>query len=177
MAQTVGPADEKAGLRAKLYAVLAALLGIVGVAQSFGVLDAVQSASIGQIVTAVAALLGGGGFVLASAKTQQQVKDGTFQEAPDIVVPEPSAAISAVQSIGAIANEFNNLVTGVTDGVKTIQDTVGGLTSVLPGLAGIALPTLDPNSLAYKAMQAAQGRATATADAVAPSPTPGGIGF
>lgn len=169
---TAGPADPKAGLRAKIYAVLAGLLGLLGVAQTFGVLDAPQSASIAQIITAVIALLGGGGLAVATAKTTTQVKNGTFDPAPEPNL-EPitvSPAIAAVDGLAAVATGFNDLITTVTDGVQTVQNTVGNLASVLPNLPNV-VSVLTPGSLAAQAVQAASG--SPSAPVAAPVANPG----
>ena len=64
-----GPADPKAPVAQKGYSILTALLGLVGVASSFGLITGEQAASVGGVATAVTTLLGAFGFGVASVRT------------------------------------------------------------------------------------------------------------
>lgn len=157
MAQTQGPVDPNAGFRAKLYAGLGLLSGLVTFLQAINLIDAGQAASIASIIGGVTTLLSTFGFGLAAAKTNAQVKDGTFDAAPEPVVEPANPAITAVQAIQAVGQQFNDLVTGVTAGVQQVQDVAGGLAAALPALGGIA-----PGSLAQQVLAAVNDRDAAS---------------
>lgn len=124
--QTQGPVDPNAGFRAKLYAGLGALTGIVSLIQALGIITPGQSTSIGQIITGFLGLLGAGGLAVAAAKTSTQNKNGTFDPAP----PVPPA-ITAVGAIQAVSNEFGQLINHVTSGVQQVQDVAGQLGNLI----------------------------------------------
>lgn len=128
--QTVGPADPNAPAAAKLYTVMTGLLGLVGIASTFGLITSDQAASLGQVGTTAGALVGAVTTAIAAFRTHKQLNNGTFEPAP----PTPPAQ-TAVESIAAVASQYNDLVSAVTDGVQRVQDVAGGLAGVLKGVA------------------------------------------
>ncbi|AER48670.1 holin [Mycobacterium phage Ares] len=171
MAETIGPADPNAPTRAKVWAGLAVIAPLLSFLATFGILSSDQANAINGALTAVVGVLTAFGFGVAAKKTSEQVKNGTFDPAPPppppVLVPP---AMSAVEGITAVANQFNDLVTGVTSGVKHVQDVVGGLAGAIPGLSGLpGLQGLDPNSLAAQAAQLAYERGGANQAAARPA--------
>lgn len=127
---TLGPTDEKAGFRAKAYAGLSALLGLITLAVTFGLVTAQQGASIAQIVQGAIGLLGAGGLAVAASKTRTQVKDGTFDPVP--AAPE-ATAFDALAQIKAQADAAVLDAQGkVAQGVAAIQ----GAVAMIPGGSG-----------------------------------------
>ena len=126
--QTVGPADPNAPAAAKFYTVLSGILGLVGIASTFGLITAEQSASLGAVGTTAASLIGAVGTAVASFRTHKQLNNGTFEPAPPVPVAQ-----TAVESIAAVANQFQDLTKVVADGVQHVQDVAGGLDAVLKG--------------------------------------------
>lgn len=151
---TLGPADPKAGWRAKAYAALSAMLGLITLAATFGLIPAIQGAVLTNIVEGVIGLLGAGGLAVAAAKTRQQVGNGTFDRAP-----EPAPERNAFDALGQLQTQVNSAVdqaqTKVTEGVAAIQ----GAASLLPGGSFVADAVLNgPVGDLIKAVQAVRDR-------------------
>lgn len=79
---TAGPADPNAPTRVKSYAVLSALVGLIPVLTVFKVLTTDQGVAVGQFVQSAIGLAGAFGFAFVANKTNKQVHNGTFKEAP-----------------------------------------------------------------------------------------------
>lgn len=164
--QTQGPADPVAPAAAKLYTVVSGILGLVGIASTFGLVTQEQGANLGAVGTAATTLVGAVVTAIASFRTHKQLNNGTFQPAPP-----PPAAQTAVEGIAAVANQFNDLTTAVAAGVQRVQDVAGGLAGVL-GSSGLG--ALLPGSLAAQvAQQAASQSGGLGLFGVGPGPTPG----
>lgn len=162
--QTLGPSDPNAPAAAKLYTVVSGILGLVGIASTFGLLTTEQSASLGAVGTAATTLVGAVVTAIASFRTNKQLRNGTFTPAPVQEAPHP--AITAVEGIKAVADQYNDLVGAVTAGVQRVQDVAGGLAAAVPGLGALL-----PGSLAAQvAQQAAQQAAQPLFGAVPPTP-------
>jgi len=125
MAETQGPADQKAGARAKSYAVLSGLLGLIPVLTVFKIITTDQGVAIGQFVQSGIGLAGAFGLAFASAKVSQQKANGTFDPAP-----QAPPALTAVDSIKAIGDQFTDLTSTVAAGL----DLVGRTAAAVPGL-------------------------------------------
>lgn len=159
---TQGPADPNAPAAAKLYTVVSGILGIVGIASTFGLLNADQAASIGAVGTAATTLVGAVVTAIASFRTNKQLRNGTFEPAPP-----PAPAQTAVEGIAAVANQFNDLTQAVAAGVQRVQDVAGGLASALPNFGNLLGA---PSSLA--AQVAAMAASGAPGGLAAPAPAP-----
>lgn len=147
---TNGPVDEKAGLRAKLYAVLTALLGIPAVAQLFGVLTSDQATNVNQILTGVIGLVGAGGFALATSKTNTQVKNGTFDAAPN------GPVLSVFEQLQAIKDRTDATLADTVNAVQTASATIQNATAVIPG-GGYLSAVVGQGSQAVEDLIAAVG--------------------
>lgn len=124
---TAGPADPKAPFAAKAYTVVSGLLGLVAIASTFGVITQEQGAALGGLGTAATGLVGAGITAIAAFRTTKQVKNGTFDKAPEL----PS--VPALEQLAILrdqaAFEVDRAVSTVQLGVGTIQSAV----SALPG--------------------------------------------
>lgn len=133
--QTAGPADPAASLRAKIYAGLSALLGLITLAVTLGFLTADQGTSVAQIVQGVIGLVGAGGLAVAAAKTNKQVNNGTFDPAP---VNSNLGIDNALHSIDAIKQHVDDTVNQaqakVAEGVAAIQ----GAAAMIPGGSAVS---------------------------------------
>lgn len=127
---TVGPADPNAGLRAKVYAGISALLGIVGLLATFKIVSADQAVSIKDFAESAMNLAGSFGLGFAAIKTNRQVHNGTFEAAP---TPPSTPVLDAFQAVDAIKTHVDDVVdqaqAKVTEGVAAIQ----GAAALLPG--------------------------------------------
>lgn len=136
--QTVGPTDPNAGFRAKAYTVVSSLLGLVTLAQTFHLVTDAQAAGINGVASAGIGLVGAVTTAIAAFNTKKQVNNGTFDQAPP-----PPPAITAVQGIQAVANQFNDLTKQVVAGINHVSDTAAGLQN----LVGAGLSQVLPGSL------------------------------
>lgn len=118
---TAGPADPNAGTRAKLYAALSGLLGLVPVLTAFNVLSGEQGAAIGTFVQAGIGLAGSFGLAFAARKTNKQAKDGTFDPAPQL--PAVGALEQLVILRDQAAAEVERGVATAQAGADAIQAT------------------------------------------------------
>lgn len=141
--QTVGPADPNASGRVKTYTVFSALLALIPVLTVFKVITQDQGVAIGNASQALIGLAGAFGFAFVAKKTSNQVKNGTFDPPPP---PEVTPAMTAVESIAAVANQFQDLTKVVADGVQHVQDVAGNLATVL-------LPGVKPGGLLDQVMR------------------------
>ncbi|APD19267.1 holin [Mycobacterium phage Taptic] len=116
---TAGPADPNASGRAKAYAVLSGLLGLVPVLSVFGVITGDQGTAIGNAVQAFLGLIGAFGLGIAAKKTSTQVKEGTFDPAPQL------PAVPALEQLAILrdqaAAEVERNVAAAQAGVDAIQ--------------------------------------------------------
>lgn len=129
--QTVGPADPNAGLRAKVYAGVGAIGGIATFLQTIHLLTDVQAASITAVGGNITTLLTSLGLLVAAFKTRGQVKNGTFEAAP-----EPPPAMSAVEQVKAVQDGFTDFTKTIADGVQLVQ----GVAASIPGLSAVVQP-------------------------------------
>lgn len=125
--QTVGPEDSAATTRAKLYAGLSALLGLLSFAVTLGFVTTDQGASIAQIVQGVMGLLGAGGLAFASAKTNKQVKNGTFDDAP----PDPVGNV--FEQLGILKGQVDRTVSDSIDQITNAAAVIQGAVATIPG--------------------------------------------
>jgi len=127
---TVGPVDPNAGMRGELYAGLALVIPTLSFLATLGIFTADQVNAVSGFLTAAVGLLGTFGFGLAAAKTNKQVRNGTFEAAP---APEPTPVLDAFQAVDAIKTHVDQVVdhaqSKVSEGVAAIQ----GAASLLPG--------------------------------------------
>lgn len=127
--QTLGPVDPNAPGRVKAYGALALVFGVVTAAQAFHLLTAEQATGIKDFLTTGADLAGLFGFGFVAFKTHGQVKNGTFDAAPE---PEPEPpALSAAEQVKAVGDAFTEFSKTVADGVQLVQ----GVTANMPGLS------------------------------------------
>lgn len=129
---TAGPADPNAPLAAKFYTVMTGLLGVIGIASTFGLITAEQSASLGGVGTAAGTLVGAVTTAIAAFRTKKQVGNGTFDKAPP--PPPPAPATSAVDGLKAVQSQFEELTSAVAGGVGLVQDAARTLASVTGAL-------------------------------------------
>lgn len=138
---TLGPADPKAPLVQKVYAVVAAILTLAGVAGTLGVITNDQSASIAGLGTAVTTLIGAVITALAAFRTKKQLNNGTFTQAPQLPV------VPALEQMKIIRDQAATEVDRVTQAgvagaaaiktsAQTALDALGSLP--VPGAAQVA---------------------------------------
>ena len=122
---TAGPEDPNAPTRAKSYAVLSALLGLIPVLTVFKIIDNEQGVAIGQFVQSGIGLAGAFGFAFVAAKTNKQVKNGTFDAPPNL------PALTAIEQLAVLKNEVDETVghvrNQVTDAASAIQSAVAAI--------------------------------------------------
>lgn len=123
-APTAGPADPNAPTRVKSYAVLAALLGLIPALTAFKVITTDQGAAIGQFVQSGIGLAGAFGFAFVATKTSKQIKNGTFEPAPNV------PALTVFEQLAAIKSE-------VDDTIQVVQTQVGGAASMIRDAAAV----------------------------------------
>jgi hypothetical protein len=116
---TAGPADPNAGGRVKGYAVLSGLLGLIPVLTVFHVVTTDQGTAIGTFVQAALGLAGSFGFAFVAKKTSNQVKDGTFEAAPQL--PAVGALEQLVILRDQAAHEVDKNVAAAQAGADAIQ--------------------------------------------------------
>lgn len=81
---TAGPADPKAPFIQKVYAIVASLGVLIGGAATFNVITADQAASLTGVGTALTTLVVSGATAVAAFRTKKQIKNGTFDAAPQL---------------------------------------------------------------------------------------------
>lgn len=149
-----GPADPKAPAVQKFYTVLTGILGLVGIASTFGLVTGEQAANFGDVATAATTLLGAVGTLVASFRTKKQIKNGTFTEAP--VLPSVSALEQLKILRDQAAHEVATTVAAATAGAAAIHDAVSkaaqATQDVLPAPADVpalgAVPVASVDLLA-----------------------------
>lgn len=133
---TAGPADPNAPLAQKAYTVTTGILGLVGIAATFGLITGEQAASLGAVGTAVTTLVGAAVTALAAFRTKKQLKNGTFDEAPEPVIVTPPAPIS-LENVAEVRDQLDSVISGAAsqaqNGIVSAIDAIGGLTAFLPG--------------------------------------------
>lgn len=134
---TAGPADPKAGTRAKIYSGLALLTPLLSFLASFGVFSAPQANALTGLATAVAGVLSAFGFGLAAKKTTEQTKNGTFDPAPE---PEPpiSTADQIANAIPTVLKDAADTIAAKTSDVETIKKAAADAFGQLPVVGGLA---------------------------------------
>lgn len=150
---TIGPADPQAPLRAKIYAGLSAVVGLVSLAVTLGFVTSDQGAHLTQIAQGIVGLLGAGGLAVASSKTSKQVSNGSFDPAPE------SPVQNAFEQLGTIKRAVDDVVDDaqarVAQGVAAIQ----GATAMIPrGTFGVGTPI--PDSVANLIRSVSESRET-----------------
>jgi hypothetical protein len=132
---TAGPVDPKAPAAAKFYTVLTGILGLVGIASTFGLVTQEQAASLGSVGTAVTTLIGAVGTAVASFRTHKQLKNGTFDPAPDPVVINQSPVLDAFEALGTIKQHVDDTVKNAQDSVAAAVSSIQGAVNMIPGIA------------------------------------------
>jgi hypothetical protein len=124
---TAGPVDQNAPAAAKLYTVVSGILGLVGIASTFGLITSEQGANLGAVGTAATTLVGAVVTAVASFRTNKQLRNGTFEAAPNAPV------LDAFQSINAIAAHANDTVQQAQAQVVGAVGAIQGAVAMLPG--------------------------------------------
>jgi hypothetical protein len=135
--QTLGPADPNAPVIAKVYTVVSSLLGLVTLASTFHLITTDQANAVSNLGTSAVGLIGAGITAVAAFRTSKQVKNGTFDKAPDPVVITQSPITNAFQSVAELKDHVD---TAVADSVTKVKDAVGviqGAAALLPGASGV----------------------------------------
>jgi hypothetical protein len=125
--QTVGPEDPNAPTRSKGYALLAVAFPIVGALATFGVLSADQASAITGFATAALGLAGAFGFGFVANKTNKQVHNGTFDEAP----PDPVGNV--FEQLDILKNQVDRTVSDATSQVTNAAAMIQSAVSAIPG--------------------------------------------
>lgn len=125
-----GPADPKAPAVQKFYTVVAGVLGLVGIAATFGLITADQAASLGAVGTAATTLAGAGVAAVASFRTKKQLGNGTFTEAP--VLP----AVPALEQLAILRDAADQELTRGIDNAKAGANVLTGVLNSIPGVGG-----------------------------------------
>jgi len=124
-----GPADPNAPAIQKLYTVLTAVGGLVGVASTFGMITGEQAASLGQVSTTGMAFVLALGTAIASFRTKKQVNNGTFTEAPPVPELPAVPALEQLKILRDVADqELNRGVKAANDAA----DVIGGVLGTIP---------------------------------------------
>jgi hypothetical protein len=131
---TLGPADPKAPSRAKRYAVVAALLGLLPALVAFNVLTQEQATSLLEAYGAGVGLLGAFGLGFASLKTRKQVENGTFTEVD--IPPDPVGSV--FEQLAILKGEVDRTVSDATGKVVDAAAVIQGVVSAIPGGAAIS---------------------------------------
>jgi hypothetical protein len=140
--QTLGPADPKAPAIQKSYTVVSALLGLVAVAGTFGMITAEQAASLGAVGTTGAAFIGAAATAVASFRTKKQLNNGTFTEAP--VLP----AVPALEQIKILRDVASQELSRGEAAVKASTDVITGVLGNLPVVGGAAAGAVNAGAQA-----------------------------
>ncbi|MUL47621.1 hypothetical protein FZI85_25245 [Mycobacterium sp. CBMA293] len=109
--QTLGPADPKAPFMAKAYTLVTSLLGLATLASTFNLITTEQANAISNAGTSILGTVGTIVGAIAAFRTHRQVNNGTFDAAPEPVVPP---GISTAEQIA------NAIPTVVQDAADTI---------------------------------------------------------
>lgn len=125
--QTIGPADPNAGMRAKLYTGLALVTPLLSFLATFGIFTGDQVNAISGFLTATLGLLGTFGFGLAATKTNKQVHDGTFQQAP----PDPVGNV--FEQLDILKGQVDRTVADATSQVANAAAMIQSAVSNIPG--------------------------------------------
>lgn len=131
--QTAGPADPNAPIAAKFYAVSTGFLGLVGVAATFGLITAEQSASLGAVASTGGAFIGAVTAAVAAFRTRKQVNNGTFDPAP----PAPPA-IAVLDQLPVIKQAVDKAVAHQVQVVDQASAAIRDVAAQLP-VAGPAV--------------------------------------
>lgn len=129
--QTIGPADPNAQTRSKGYAVLAVAFPLVGALATFGVLSADQASAITGFATAALGLAGAFGFGFVANKTNKQVHNGTFTEAP----PDPVGNV--FEQLDILKGQVDRTVLDATTQVTNAAAMIHSAVSTIPGGAAV----------------------------------------
>lgn len=135
--QTLGPADPNAPAIAKVYTVVSSLLTLVTLASTFHLITTDQATAVSNVGTSAVGLIGAGIAAVAAFRTTKQVKNGTFDAAPDPVIVTQSPLSNAFQGVAELKDHVD---TAVADSVSKVQDAVSviqGAVSTLPGVGGV----------------------------------------
>lgn len=133
---TAGPVDPKAPLVAKIYTVVSSLLGLVTLAQTFHLLNDTQAAGINGVASAGLGLVGAVTTALAAFRTNKQLKNGTFDPAPEPVVVAPPIS-TADQIVNAIPSVLQQAADGLAE-VDKVKQAAADAFGNLPIVGGLA---------------------------------------
>ena len=135
--QTVGPADPNAPARAKVWAGLAVLTPLIAALATFGILSDDQASAVNGALTAVIGLLSAFGFGFVAKKTNEQVNNGTFDEAP----PDPVGNV--FEQLDILKTQVDRTVSDATSQVTNAAAMIQSAMSVIPGAAVLSGPVGD----------------------------------
>lgn len=143
--QTAGPADPNAGARAKVYAGIGAVFGLLTLAQVFGLIKADQAASIKDFIDSGAGLAATFGFGFVASKTKKQVGNGTFDPPPPAPEPDPqlSTADQIVNAIPAVLQDAADKLSDVEKIKQAATDAFGNV-PIVGGLAQQLIEQFTP---------------------------------
>lgn len=133
-------------VREILYVVGIVIFAGLTVLSTFKIIDPTTAASISAAVTAVLGLFGVTGFGVAAYNTSKQIRTGAFN------APVVDAASQAAAGLGAVAQQYSDLVNQVNAGLQQVQQTATSLGGAIPVVA----PINAPDSLAEAAIRASQ---------------------
>jgi hypothetical protein len=139
--QTLGPTDPNAPFAQKFYAISTGLLGIVGLAATFGLITSDQAASLTGVAGAAGTLLGAVGTAIAAFRTKKQLNNGTFDAAPPPIVVAPP-----ISTADQIANAIPGVLQAAADGVaqvEKIKQAAADAFGHLPVVGGLAEQLID----------------------------------
>lgn len=150
---TAGPADPNASMRAKVWASFAVLTPLLAALATFGILSDEQANALNGAVTAAVGLLSAFGFGFVAKKTNEQVKNGTFDPAPtlpaytaleqmailrDQAAAEVDRAVSTVQAGAEAMTSATQVAASVLGAVPIpgAQQAVGAVQDLLDDIRG-----------------------------------------
>jgi hypothetical protein len=117
------------------------VLGVVGISATFGLITADQAASIGSVGTAATTLVSAVVTAIASFRTNKQLRNGTFDAAPEPAPAPPER--NAFDALGELHNQVNSAVdqaqAKVTEGFAAIK----GAAALLPGGTRVTDAVMD----------------------------------
>lgn len=134
---TAGPADPNASARVKAYTVFSGLLGLIPVLTVFKVITTDQGIALGNAAQALIGLAGAFGFAFVAQKTSKQVKNGTFESAPQL------PAVPALEQLKILRDATNATYDGAVSKAQDAADAIQAAASTAAKAIGVPDVVVD----------------------------------
>ena len=109
--------------RQTIYNISTIVAGLVSLLMVRGVIEATTAESLLDLITAAASVFVTGGVGTAAVVLKKQRNEGVL---------EPSVERTAADSLQAVSDRFNNVVTDVVSGIEKVQAAANGLAASVP---------------------------------------------